>query len=96
MNKLWIALCVGVVLVGVVAIIKARENTNSSSPAPVTTTLPPTPPAEPEMSGLHIMTDGMIMAPDGSVVTDAVILPDGNLQMKDGRILKPMTDYRAR
>jgi plastocyanin len=46
--------------------------------------------------GMHIMPDGVVMAKDGKEVTDAQILSDGTIRLKNGAIVTPVMDMRAK
>lgn len=45
-------------------------------------------------SGIHIMPDGSIMAGDGSMLSSAVVLQDGTIQLENGQIVEPTADLR--
>lgn len=45
--------------------------------------------------GTHIMPDGTVMAKDGTIYADAVILVDGTIRLGDGTVITPIADFRA-
>ncbi len=47
-----------------------------------------------DVSGIHIMSDGMIMWGDGDEVEGATITADGKVKLSDGRIIEPKFDLR--
>ncbi len=81
--KKWILVYV-VVIVAIVSIVLSKYQSDK----PQSTT------GMQDMSGVHIMTDGTIMSPQGTPLRDATILLDGSVKLGDGRIITPMADYR--
>lgn len=49
---------------------------------------------QPNPDGTHIMPNGDVMRGDGKVLSDAIILDDGNIQLSDGTVIVPAFDLR--